>query len=275
MRNLRQIIFISFSIVGLISCSHQKKSQAENKSDYSKTISFTGENKSFTSELRLPEKFDSPLPAVVIIHEWWGRTERMDEVAQRLTKEGYAALPVDLFGNGKTVETPAEAQKLATPFYKNPQKGVELLNQYVEKLSKDPHIDPKKIVVIGYCFGGTQALNLARSGADVAGVVSFHGTLDSSLKASSDMPALLVLNGGSDPMVPPAQVKAFKEEMKKANAKLEFITYPNATHAFTNPRATALGKKFNIPIAYDAKADQKSWQEFMDFMKEVKKGELP
>ena len=267
MQKILHSLFITLILVG---CASKKQLLPAAKDSYSKEISFSHVGETYSAQLHLPEKFDSPLPVVLIVHEWWGRTERMKEIAEQLTENGYAALPVDLFGRGKTVEAPEKAQKLATPFYKNPQKGVELLNHYLERVRKDPHVNPKKIVVIGYCFGGTQALNLARSGAAVAGVVSFHGNLDSALKASRKMPPMLVLNGGSDPMVPPAQVKGFKEEMRKAGAEYEFISYPNATHAFTNPEATAIGKKFNIPIAYDKDADEKSWEEFMEFMEKVK-----
>lgn len=266
-KTLIPFILLLFSVA----CASKKEKKPLANESYSKEISFSKEGKSFKADLKLPKKFSSPLPTVVIIHEWWGRTERMNEIARKLTDEGYAALPVDLYGGGKTVSTPSEAQNLATPFYKNPLKGVDLLKSYLAELRKDPHVNPDKIVVIGYCFGGAQALNLARTGADVAGVVSFHGNLDSTLKARSDMPSLLILHGGSDPMVPPAQVKDFKDEMKKAGVKYEFISYPGATHAFTNPNATAIGKKFNIPIAYDVKADEKSWNEFMKFMEKIEK----
>lgn len=259
-----------FSLL-LFSCSHKKNLKPGATDSYTKEISFSDDGKTFKADLKLPKKFDSPVPVVVIIHEWWGRTDRMDEIAESINSQGYAALPVDMYGGNKTAETPEEAQNLATPFYKNPQRGIEVLNHYLSSLRSDPHIDPKKIVVIGYCFGGTQALNLARRGADIAGVVSFHGNLNSSLKASQNMPPLLVLTGASDPMVPPAQVQGFKDEMKKANVKYDLISYPNATHAFTNPEATAIGKKYNIPIAYDKSADEKSWKEFLKFMEKIEK----
>lgn len=267
---MQTTLIILFFSLAFMSCSSPKKVDSKKRSEYSKIVRLTDGNKVHEATLQLPGEFESRLPVVVIVHEWWGRTERMNEVARDITQAGYAALPVDLYGNGLTVETPREAQGLATPFYKNPRKGVELIEKIIAEVKKDPHVDPEKVVVIGYCFGGTQALNLARSGTtDVAGVVSFHGNLDSSLKAKKGMPKLLVLTGNSDPMVPPAQVKAFKKEMSGVDANLKLIGYPGATHAFTNPNATAKGKKFNIPIAYDATAANKSWAEFLKFMREV------
>lgn len=271
---MQNVLRILVTLLFIVSCSHNKNLKPEASSAYTKTIKFEQDGKEFSAELRLPEKFSAPLPTVLIVHEWWGRTERMAEIAEELNKEGYAALAVDLYGNGKTVETPKEAQELATPFYKNPQKSIKILKEYLSRLSQDPHVDPEKFVAIGYCFGGTQVLNLARTGADLAGVVSFHGNLNSTLKASSKMPPLLILNGAADPMVPPVQVKEFKAEMKRAKANYELISYPNATHAFTNPQATAIGKKYNIPIAYDQSADKKSWMKFMEFLKKIESGEL-
>jgi dienelactone hydrolase len=135
-------------------------------------------------------------------------------------------------------------------------------------LKQQPSVDPTRIAAIGYCFGGSVVLSMAGQGVDLKGVVSFHGTLAAVKPPQYGMvkAKILVLNGGADKFNTPQQIEAFKKEMKAAGADFEFISYPGALHAFTNPEATALGKKFNIPIAYNASADKKSWDELEKFL---------
>jgi dienelactone hydrolase len=144
--------------------------------------------------------------------------------------------------------------------------GVDRLNRYIAEAKKDPHVDASKIYVIGYCFGGTQALNLARSGAELAGVASFHGGLESSLKSTGIRTKILAVNGLADPMVPPKHRQVFEKEMKGLKAKYKMVNYRDATHAFTNPKATEVGKKYNIPIAYNQEADEKAWKQLLKFL---------
>ena len=263
-----KFLFCLIVILGLsVSCA-SKKEKAKNS--YSPVISFEENGNKFSSTVQLPKEFKEPLPLVVVIHEWWGRNDYIMNRAEMIKKEGYAVLPVDLFGNNQVVATPTEAQALATPFYQNPQMAIDRLNKYLEGAKKDPHIDPSKIFVIGYCFGGTQALNLARSGADIKGVVSFHGGLASSIQTPQIKAKVLALNGSADPMVPKKEVKAFEKEMKTAKADYKVVNYKGATHAFTNPNSTAVGKKYNIPIAYNKMADEASWREFLSFLKKNK-----
>jgi dienelactone hydrolase len=257
-------IGIALMLMCVFACTHQKNKQA-----YSPTVSFQEDDKTFEGNISLPEKFKKKIPLVIIVHEWWGKTPYIKSRAKMLTKEGFAAMTVDLYGNGKTVDTPKEAQALATPFYQNPELGVRRLNKFIGLAKNDPHIASDQIYVIGYCFGGTQALNLARSGKDIAGVVSFHGGLSSSYPIQNRIKTdILVLNGAADPMVPVKDVKAFEEEMKKAKADYKIIHYKNATHAFTNPRATEIGKKNNMPIAYSKEADEASWRELLKFLRQ-------
>lgn len=260
---MKAVLAVILLSIMAISCSHKKKMSKE---DYSPVVSFQEDGKLYEARIRLPKKFKEKVPLVVVVHEWWGRTPYIQKRAEMLTQEGYAALPVDLYGNGQTVTTPDEAKAMATPFYENPEMSVELLKRYIELAKKDPHVDENQIYVIGYCFGGTQALNLARSGANIQGVVSFHGGLVSAYPTKSIDAKILVLNGAADPMVPPKDVQAFEAEMKKAGADYKIINYPGALHAFTNPKATEVGKKYNIPIAYHKKADRASWKELLKFL---------
>jgi dienelactone hydrolase len=229
------------------------------------------DGKKYEGTIAVPKDMKDKVPLVVIVHEWWGRNAYIMTRSDMLNKEGYATLPVDLFGNGTVVENPKDASALAGPFYQNPQMGVERLNKYIAAAKQDPHVDASKVFVIGYCFGGSQALNLARSGADVAGVVSFHGGLESSLKSQGIKARVLALNGLADPMVPAKQRVEFEREMNGLNANFKTVDYKGATHAFTNPNATAIGKKYKIPIAYNKKADEASWKELMEFLKKEEK----
>lgn len=246
------------------SCAHKK----EAKPVYTGVTSFEADGKKFEAKVSLPKEFKGQLPLVVIVHEWWGRNSFMAQNSEMLNKEGFATLVVDLFGNSALVETPAEAQGLATPFYQHPQLGIQRLTNYIEQAKKDPHVDPKKVYVIGFCFGGTQALNIARTGMDLAGVVSFHGGLASSLPQQPIKARVLALNGLADPMVSAAERAGFEKEMKAIKASYRSVNYPNATHAFTNPGATAVGKKYKLPIAYNKKAADQAFAEMLKFLKQ-------
>ncbi|MFL5784952.1 MAG: dienelactone hydrolase family protein [Bacteriovoracaceae bacterium] len=249
-------------------CAHKKdKKQETAKESYSPIISYQEEGKTFESSVSLPKEMKDKVPLIVIVHEWWGRNDYIMKRSQMLNDIGYATLPVDLYGNGQVVQTPQEATALATPFYQNPMMGVERLNKYISMAQKDPHVDASQIYVIGYCFGGTQALNLARSGADVKGVVSFHGGLESSLKSQGIKAKVLAMNGLADKMVPAKQRTGFEKEMKDLKADYKIVNYKGAMHAFTNPNATAIGKQYKIPIAYNKKADEDSWKQLMEFLK--------
>ena len=248
------------------SCGHMQNNKST-KETYSPLVSFEEEGKKYEAKVQLPKAFKDRLPLVVIVHEWWGRNSYIMGRSEMLNKEGYATLAVDLFGDQNVVETPSEAQALATPFYQKPELGINKLNKYIELAKKDPHIDSSKVYVIGYCFGGTQALNLARSGADINGVVSFHAGLGTTITSSGIKANILAINGLADPMVPAKERDAFNQEMKKLKANFSVKNYKGASHAFTNPNATAIGKKYNIPIAYNKKADEGSWKDLLDFLK--------
>ncbi|MBY0518126.1 MAG: dienelactone hydrolase family protein [Bacteriovoracaceae bacterium] len=256
---MKKLILFPILTLILFSCSHMEKKTAP-------MISFTEGDATYSAELKLPKKFKEPVPLVVIVHEWWGRTSFMSEQSEKITKEGYATLAVDLYGNSKVVESPQEAQELATPFYKNPEMGISLLKKYIELAKNDPHIDKSKIYVIGFCFGGTQALNLARTGYDFQGVVSFHGGLASSLPQKAIKARILALNGLADPFVPAKEREAFEKEMKTVKADYKVVNYKDSTHAFTNPHSTAVGLKFKIPVAYNQEAAEASFKEFLAFI---------
>lgn len=260
-------LLLSLILTLVASCGSVKQNKPSKEMEYSPVVSFSENSQQYVAKLGIPKGLKDKAPLVVIVHEWWGRNDYIESRARMLEAEGFTTLAVDLFGNGRVVETPSDAQALATPFYQNPSKGTDLLYKYVEAAKKDPHVDPTRVFVIGYCFGGTQALNFARMGADVAGVVSFHGGLESTIKPNVIKARVLAINGLADPMVPAKQRREFEKEMKAVGADFKVINYSGATHAFTNPRATEIGKKFKIPVAYDKKADEGSWKDLLNFLR--------
>ncbi len=130
--------------------------------------------------------------------------------------------------------------------------------------------DKTKTAAIGYCFGGAVVLHMARAGADLDGVASFHGNLSTQTPAAGAVRArVLVLHGADDSLIPPEQVEAFKQEMKQAKVDLKLIAYPGAVHSFTNPEATAVGETLQMPLAYNEEADIQSWAELDRFLEEI------
>jgi dienelactone hydrolase len=207
-------------------------------------------------------------PGVLVVHEWWGHNQHARNQARRLAEAGYVGFALDMYGKGKVTTHPQEAQAFATEATKDPAIVAARFNAALEQLKRDPHVDPTRIAAIGYCFGGAVVLDMARAGADLAGVVTFHGALATKAPAQPGKvkARVLVLAGGADPFVPPEQVEAFKREMQAAGARFEVVTYPGAKHGFTNPDAAQYGMD---ALAYNADADRESWAAMLTLFGEV------
>jgi dienelactone hydrolase len=236
-------------------------------------ITYSADGTTLKGYIARPAGASGKRPAVLVVHEWWGNNAYSRKRADMLAELGYVALAVDMFGDGKTVDNPKEAGALAGEASKNMDVSEKRFAAARALLAGQPDVDAKRIAAIGYCFGGGMALQMARRGVDLAGVVSFHGSLGTQTPAKTGAvkAKLLVLNGAADPFVKPDTIAAFKKEMQDAGVAYTFIDYPGAVHAFTNPAATENGKKFNLPLAYDADADKKSWAEMEGFLKTVLK----
>ena len=212
------------------------------------------------------ENIEGKRPAVLVVHEWWGMNDYVKRRVRELAGLGYIAMAVDFYGNGKRADNPTDAGKLATPFYQDPQMAKQRFDAALATLRGYSQTDTTKIAAIGYCFGGTQVLNMANLGENLAGVVSFHGGLQVITPDKAKLKAnVLVCHGGADPFVPAEQVAQFRKQMDSIGAKYTFKVYDGATHAFSNPDATASGEKFKIPIAYNAAADTASWNDMKTF----------
>lgn len=205
-------------------------------------------------------------PGVLVVHEWWGHNEHARYQARRLAAAGYVALALDMYGKGKLAKHPADAEAFMKEAIQDPLVVAARFNAALDILRKDPRVDGQRIAAIGYCMGGGIVLEMARSGADLRAVATFHGSLGTNTPAKPRMikGQVLVLNGADDPMNPPDVVAAFKKEMTAAKARFEVINYPGARHAFTNPDADKYGMD---ALAYNAKVDHQSWGAMLKMFK--------
>src|SRR5216110_2065113 len=200
-------------------------------------------------------------PGIVVVHEWWGITKHMHNEARRLAGQGYTAFIADMYGDAKTADNPKDAGALSGSVMKYPSVMESRFKAARDQLAKQASVNPQRIGAVGYCFGGAVVLNMARTGADLAAVAAFHASLGLNTPApapGSVKAKVLVLNGADDPFVKPEQYAALKKDMEAAKADYRVVEYPGAVHAFTNPEATEAGKKFNLPLRYDAKANKEA-----------------
>lgn len=206
-------------------------------------------------------------PGVLVVHEWMGLNDFARRRAEKLADEGYVAFAVDMYGKGVRAKDAAEAAELAGKYKTDRQLMRSRILAGLEALKARPQVDPRRIAAIGYCFGGTTVLELARSGAEVGGVVSFHGGLDAPIPAVPGQirAKVLVLHGADDPLVPPEQVSAFESEMRNAGADWQLVSYGGAVHSFTNPEANDRARG----VAYDERANKRSWKAMEEFLDEI------
>jgi dienelactone hydrolase len=261
----------------LISCNDQSgaaangakepigDSTSKTKSVKEDMVSYDVGGTNFKSYVAYDEKKTGPRPIILVVPEWWGLTDYPRMRAKMLAEMGYLAIAVDMYGDGTIAKDPKEAQAAAMPFYDSLQMAKARLDAALAKAKSLPQADTSQVVAIGYCFGGTMVLNYAKMGAPVAGVVSFHGNLSGVAPQKGTKAQFLICHGGADGFVPKQQVDDFRKSMDSAGVSYIFKTYDSATHAFTNPDATAKGQQFNMPIKYNGAADTASWNDMKAF----------
>ena len=236
-----------------------------------KTVEYSAQGVVMKGYLAYDANIKGKQPGALVVPEWWGLNDYARRRARMLAELGYTALAVDMYGDGRVVTNPQDAGKLSSEVMKNFDVAKARFMAAVDFLKAQSTVDPNRIAAIGYCFGGGVVLNMARDGVDLKGVASFHGSLSpvKPAQAGAVKAKILVVNGAADKFVTPEQIESFEKEMKAAGAELQFVSYPEALHSFTNPEATELGKKFNMAIAYNANADMKSWDELKKFLKTI------
>src|SRR5574337_359145 len=223
-----------------------------------KTVEYSAQGKIMKGYLAYDDAVKGKQPGMLVVHEWWGLNDYAKKRADMLAQLGYTAFALDMYGKGKTAAHPDDAGKFSSELMKNFDTAKARFLAAVQVLKQQPTVDRTRIGAIGYCFGGGVVLNMAAQGADLKAVASFHGSLSlvQPPRPGEVKAKILVLHGGSDTFATPDQIENFKKELKTANADYKFIVYPDAMHSFTNPEATDLGKKFNLPLAYNGKADK-------------------
>ncbi|MGB3115589.1 MAG: dienelactone hydrolase family protein [Ferruginibacter sp.] len=232
-------------------------------------VTYTGDSITMNGFVAYDSALQGKLPVVMIIHEWWGLNDYTKSRAKQLAELGYLAMAVDLYGNGINGNNPEEATKLATPFYTNPLTAQKRFDAALEKIKTFPQADTNKIAAIGYCFGGSMVLNLAALGENLKAVVSFHAGLRTVPAEKNTLKAkILVCHGAADKFITPEEIAKFRQNLDSIGVQYTFKAYDSALHAFTNPEATEIGKKFNIAVAYNAAADSASWKDMKAFFEQ-------
>ena len=233
-----------------------------------KTVEYKQGDAVLEGYLAYDESLSSLRPGVIVVHDWKGLNDYAKSRTRQLAELGYVAFAADIYGKGRRAKDHEEAGKLAGA-YKNDRNLMRArAKAALDFLKAQPNVDPEKIAAIGYCFGGTAVLEMARAGFDLKGVASFHGGLETPLPAHKGAikAKIRVYHGAAEIFVTPAEVEAFKKEMTDAGADFQFHAFEGAVHAFTVPDA---GNDPSTGAAYNEKADKESWAMLMDFFKEI------
>jgi dienelactone hydrolase len=232
-------------------------------------IDYRDGDTSLSGVLAYDEGVEGKRPGILVVHEAWGLGGHVIERAKMLAKLGYVAFAVDMYGDRRQVADLPAAMELIGGLRSSPEKFRGRIGAALEVLRGLPTVDASRIAGIGFCFGGTTVLELARGGADVSGVVSFHGGLQTTSPAEPGTitAKVLVCTGADDPMIPPQQVVEFEEEMRQSAADWQVISYGGTVHSFTNPDA---GKAVSLPgVAYNEQTDKRSWAAMRAFFDEI------
>jgi dienelactone hydrolase len=233
-----------------------------------KTVEYTQGGTPMEGYLAYDDALTGPRPGVLVVHQWMGLTDNERMRADMLAQLGYVAFAADIYGKGVRPVDQTAASAESRKYFTDRALYRARLTAGLERLKQERTVDPARVGAIGYCFGGAGVLELARSGAPIAGVVSFHGVLDSPTPADAmNIKAkVLVCQGADDPYAKPEQVKAFEDEMRGGKVDYQVIVYGGAVHAFTQKEA---GNDPSKGAAYNADADRRSWQHMKDFFAEI------
>ncbi|MGO8754525.1 MAG: dienelactone hydrolase family protein [Gallionellaceae bacterium] len=234
-------------------------------------VSYSANGTTLKGYIAYDDAIKGKRPGILVVHEWWGHNEYARKRARMFAEQGYTVLALDMYGNGKQARHPEDAQKFSSEVSSNAALAKARFDAALDLLKQQKTVDAANIAAVGYCFGGSVALNMARAGEPLKAVVSFHGGLgtDHPAQAGVIKARIASFTGEEDPMIPATQVAAFRQEMDAAGVTYEAVTYPGAKHAFTNPEADKYGQEFKLPLAYNAAADKASWKAGLAFLAEA------
>jgi len=236
-----------------------------------KEVAYTADGVTMKGYLAWDDAVTGKRPGVLVVHEWWGHNDYARQRARMLAELGYTALAVDMYGEGKTATHPKEAGAFAGEVRKNAAGAKARFLAAQELLKREDSVDAERMGALGYCFGGSVVLDMARQGVDLKAVASYHGGLSTPTPAQPGQVKARVISftGADDPMIPATQVETFRQEMTQAGADFTTVVYPGVKHSFTNPQADAYGKQFGLPLAYDATADKDAWTKTRILLRET------
>ncbi|MCW9023571.1 MAG: dienelactone hydrolase family protein [Gammaproteobacteria bacterium] len=256
--------FIAFIFASLISLSATAEIQTQE-------IEYLVGSTKFTGYFAYDDAIKHKRPGILIVHEWWGHNNYARMRTKMLAEAGYTAFALDMYGSGKQADHPDDAKKFMQAVISNMDEARKRFNTAHQILKDHSTVDSEKTAAMGYCFGGGVVLNMARAGADLDAVVSYHGSLGTKTPAKpGEVKAKVrVFNGAADPFVTQEQIDAIKKEMKQAGVDFKLTNYPDAKHSFTNPDADKFGERFKMPLAYDKQADIDSWQQTLTFFRNL------
>lgn len=264
---MNRLLTLAALLTGLVICTTHTVWAAI----HSEVVNYQVAGQPFQGYLSYDDTIPGKRPGVLVVHEWWGNNAYARKRADMLAKLGYTAFALDMYGTGKLADHPDDARKFMQAALSDITVAETRFNTAWKWLQQQPTVNPGQIAAIGYCFGGGIVLHMAETGAHLAGVVSFHGSLGLKMpeKHAPITAKMLVLNGADDPLITAEQIATFKQDMQTARADYEFINYPGAKHGFTNPEADGFAKRFNMPLAYNATADKDSWQRMQKLLAQI------
>jgi dienelactone hydrolase len=235
-----------------------------------KKIDYKAGDQTFEGVVAMDSAIKGKKPGVVVFHNWWGITNETETKISELAKLGYVVMAADLYGKGIRPKNTTEAGSLAGKYKADRKTLRERTNLALDVLKNNSHVDSNKLFATGYCFGGTAALELARSGAPLLGTVTFHGGLSnpSPADAKNIKGQVEVYHGAIDPFVPADEVAAFKKEMDEAKVTYQFTAFSGAVHSFTD---STVGSDITQGQAYNSLADKRSWEGMKAFLSELSK----
>ncbi len=275
MKNSLNLFAFTF-LLSIAACNNaQKSNDAEDVKDIEKSIrgeelSYSTDSTNMNGYISYDANQEGKRPGVLVVHEWWGHNEYVRQRADMLADLGYVALAVDMYGDGKQANHPDDAGKFVQEVVSNIDEAKARFESAMTALKSNENVDPERIAAIGYCFGGSVVLSMANAGYDLDAVAAFHAGVALPIPPSEDIMAkILVANGADDPFIPKESIVAYKAQMDKVGANYEYVTYEGAVHGFTSPMADSLGVKFELPLAYNEKADTDSWNKLKELLSSV------